>query len=83
MGLLFCCTVLGDSVVLLIFGQYICPLLLTHGCLSLILLRFLSMVHHFAINTVFTVSGEVVSGLIGVLVVTLPIVAVASVFLSA
>ncbi len=42
----------------------------------------LSMVHHFAVNTVFTVSGEVVLGLIGVLVVVLSIVAVAFVVLS-
>ena len=44
---------------------------------------FLSMVHHFAVNTVFTVSGEVVFGLTVVLVVVLAIVAVASVILSA
>jgi hypothetical protein len=44
---------------------------------------FLSMIHHFAVNTVFTVSGEVVSGLAGVLVEVLAIVAVAPVVLSA
>ena len=41
------------------------------------------MVHHFTVNTVFTISGEVVPGLTGVLVVVLSIVAVASVILSA
>jgi hypothetical protein len=41
------------------------------------------MVHHFAINTVFTVSGEIVLGLTVALVVVLAIVAVASVVLSA
>jgi hypothetical protein len=41
------------------------------------------MVHHFAVNTVFTISGEVVPGLAGVLVEVLAIVAVASVILSA
>ncbi len=44
---------------------------------------FLSMVHHFAMNTVFTVSGEVVFGLIVVLAVVLAVVAVAPVVLSA
>jgi hypothetical protein len=44
---------------------------------------FLSMVHDFAVNTVFTISGEVVPGLIGVLVEVLAIVDVASVILSA
>jgi hypothetical protein len=43
---------------------------------------FLSMIHHFAVNTVFTVSGEVVFGLAGVLVEVLAI-AVAPVVLSA
>ena len=42
---------------------------------------FLSMIHHFAVNTVFTVSGEVVFGLAGVLVEVLAIVAVAPVVL--
>jgi hypothetical protein len=44
---------------------------------------FLSMVHHFAVNTVFTISGEVVPGLTRVLLEVLAIVAVASVILSA
>jgi hypothetical protein len=44
---------------------------------------FLSMIHHFAVNTVFTVSGEVVFGLAGVLAEVLAIVAVAPVVLSA
>ncbi len=41
------------------------------------------MVHHFAVNTVFTISGEVASGLTRVLVEVLASVAVASVILSA
>ncbi len=41
------------------------------------------MIHHFAVYTVFTVSGEVVSWLAGVLVEVLAIVAVAPVVLSA